>query len=503
MITEVTLVKPKKGLFIDEISTLLVICTPITVLLIGVSFSLPPAGGRQFQQIKLYATDLSVSTDVEMTSVVGTQDGRIFMCGAQDGNLYEFHYQENESWFGKRVQLVNHSVGGVQSLLPRFAASSNDGKMFFLPIHELVNGIISTERIILVVSDIGRNFIYTLTSKGGISIYKPNGDKAVQHIQTLSNLYKAAQDRAPGYPALTPKNFQIISLHVVESSESRTGVQFFAITSSGVRLYFAPSNVANYSYHPPSTSFPTRPVQLIHVRLPPSNLLHPDAHTSAYRTPAATFGASHAPSQPPPGSYIISSIENTCYAQGLTVAAQQGSPEGTDYILCMAPDLTRIGTLGQLNLPPQKPTSPTHDAYHNTLGDGRPPLTEYATLLAIPGRTWAMATIPRTSFIPASSSGPAPTALNELATQFGEYPHQFMLLTNVGLTFLGKRRALDYLKAVLEELQSEGNVQPIIEFRDRFWKLLILSLLVIDFHAALGGIKHVACSLDLQVETPF
>jgi nuclear pore complex protein Nup155 len=62
-----------------------------------------------------------------MTSVVGSKDGRIFMCGSQDGNLYELHYQENESWFGKRVQLINHSVGGVQSLLPRFASSSSEG----------------------------------------------------------------------------------------------------------------------------------------------------------------------------------------------------------------------------------------------------------------------------------------------------------------------------------------------------------------------------------------
>lgn len=62
-----------------------------------------------------------------MSSVIGTPDGRIFMCGSQDGNLYELHYQENESWFGKRVQLVNHSVGGVQSLLPRFAISGAEG----------------------------------------------------------------------------------------------------------------------------------------------------------------------------------------------------------------------------------------------------------------------------------------------------------------------------------------------------------------------------------------
>ena len=63
-----------------------------------------------------------------MTSVIGTKDGRIFMCGQQDGNLYELHYQAIESWFGKRVQLINHSVGSVQSFLPRFASTASDGE---------------------------------------------------------------------------------------------------------------------------------------------------------------------------------------------------------------------------------------------------------------------------------------------------------------------------------------------------------------------------------------
>jgi nuclear pore complex protein Nup155 len=54
-----------------------------------------------------------------------------------------------------------------------------------------------------------------------------------------------------------------------------------------------------------------------------------------------------------------------------------------------------------------------------------------------------------------------------LATQFSEPSSQFLLLTNVGLTFLIKRRAVDYLKAVLEELHTEGTVQQIVEFRDR------------------------------------
>ncbi|KAG1762421.1 Non-repetitive/WGA-negative nucleoporin C-terminal-domain-containing protein [Suillus occidentalis] len=76
-----------------------------------------------------------------------------------------------------------------------------------------------------------------------------------------------------------------------------------------------------------------------------------------------------------------------------------------------------------------------------------------------------MATVPRESTPP--SIAPSPPVPNELATQFSEPSRQFMILTNAGLTFLIKRRDLDYLKAVIEEVQTEGVVQPIIEFRDR------------------------------------
>lgn len=131
VITHVALVKPKPSVFVDDISHLLVICTPLSVLLLGLSYTeVPMYENQRRKQISLYATDMSIASDIEMGSVVGTQDGRIFMKGVSDGNLYELHYQQTESWFGKRVQLVNHSISGVSSLLPRFTSSSSDGEQF-------------------------------------------------------------------------------------------------------------------------------------------------------------------------------------------------------------------------------------------------------------------------------------------------------------------------------------------------------------------------------------
>ena len=129
IITQVALVKPRPGVFIDDISHILVVCTHITVILLGLSSSqVTGPDNRQRREIKLYATDMTITTDgVEMSSVVGTDDGRIFMCGASDGNLYELHYQEKEAWFGKRLQLINHSAGGLSSFIPLLRTAQSDG----------------------------------------------------------------------------------------------------------------------------------------------------------------------------------------------------------------------------------------------------------------------------------------------------------------------------------------------------------------------------------------
>lgn len=365
------------------------------------------------------------------------------------------------------------------------------------------------DRIVSVVSDHKRNCLYTLSAKNVISLYHIASDKAVHLIQTLANLYKSAQEKAPASPAINPSNFHIIALHAIDPVESRVGVQLVAVTMNGVRLYFSPAS-PGFSYAP-SMNPPgaLRPLQLIHVRLPPPNLFHPDELARpSNRTSSTSYSAARvAPPPPPSRPFIVSGLENSCYHDGLTISAQPGDTDGTDFLLCTSPDLTRIGTLGQVSTSTQQyvansqPTTYAPSAY-TTSGNQRPPLTEYATLLTIPGRTWAMASVPGPPSPP--STAPSPAIINELALQFSEPPRQFMILTNVGLTFLVKRRALDYLRAVIEEAQSEGAVQPIIEFRDR----QVLTRRPWQGHtdvprAALEETKHVPCFSDSPVETHF
>lgn len=128
-ITSVTLVIPKQGVFVDDIKHVMVICTTSTIILIGVGLSLEPALGNSVRKVlKLYATDMILSTkNIAMSCITGTDLGRIFMTGS-DGNLYELEYAAAESWFAAKTFLKNHTISFVSSLLPSFMSSSAEGE---------------------------------------------------------------------------------------------------------------------------------------------------------------------------------------------------------------------------------------------------------------------------------------------------------------------------------------------------------------------------------------
>ena len=336
-------------------------------------------------------------------------------------------------------------------------------------------------------------------------MYCPTANKSVQLSQTIQNLYKLAQEKAPGSPAITPRQFHVIALHVLTQEETRSGVQLMAITTNGVRLYFSSSS-GPYGYYPGSDTRGQRNLQLVHVRLPPTNLLHPDEQSNPYFSGGAGYPPRYPQAPPTSRPYVLTELENSAHAAGLTIAAHPGDTDGTDFLLCMSPDLTRIGALGQT--PPQT-SQLTGPPFGAGVGSQRPPLTERAALLAIPGRTWGMAALPRPrnsiTLTTPSPNTPMPVVTNELAYQFLEQPRQFLILTNVGITVLAKRRALDWLRDAIEEVQAEGNTQPIIDFRDRYYPFTWIQVGCCPHTCppVSAEIKHAPCFWHWLVEIHF
>ena len=81
------------GVFLEQIEYLLVVSTPLEITLLGIAFAESKTMNCPRGSLTIYRTEMSCHADnVNMSSIVGTKTGRIFMRG-NDGQLFELLYQ--------------------------------------------------------------------------------------------------------------------------------------------------------------------------------------------------------------------------------------------------------------------------------------------------------------------------------------------------------------------------------------------------------------------------
>nr|CAG4708404.1 unnamed protein product [Naegleria fowleri] len=233
------LVKPKPGVFKDYVKYLLVLATPVEVALVALTFNnnnvASPSGaahldqqhltfdsqtGAIYSEMELFATNYIIPSDnVNMIKIVGTQNGRIFMCG-KDGCLYELTYEPEEGWFKSKCRKLNHSQSFVGILVPAFLKFTHD------------------DPIIDIVVDDTRNFLYTLSENMTIEVYDLGRDgmgmnKIVSYSKLISDVMRKFPNTNRDY-----SNMKIISIAPVTSYESKI-INLVAISSKGDRLFFS------------------------------------------------------------------------------------------------------------------------------------------------------------------------------------------------------------------------------------------------------------------------
>ena len=422
IIVSVGLVKPKSGVFVDSINHLLVICTPSSIQLLGVS--------SQPNGLSLYQTAISVNTDgIDMIVVDCTESGRIFLTGS-DSCLYELKYQSEEGWFKSRCSLINHSSSTFTNLVPSFLKSN-------------VN-----DPIINIAIDNSRNCLYTLSSKSIIELYHlGKDDNNLTKIATASDIGRQASMLFPSYQPLDQNLFSIKKIFVISPSES-SSIHLVAITSTGVRLYFT-HNRRSYGFYVNSTNSSTLTgLELLHVR-PPPNVTNVNNNVNQN----------------------VNGSESIYYNNGLYINASPNS-EDFDSLLCVGQD---NGT-ASVNLPQQTINNlPTTTSTTNI----RPSLVESASNVIIEGRTWSINEqchpLSDGDKLPQSLrkqiSGKEFNILNELSIQFNFKPRRFLILTNMGLTIIAKQRPVDILRNILQSTISTSNRdQEIVSFFNNFGK---------------------------------
>ncbi|KAF8787954.1 Nuclear pore complex protein Nup155 like protein [Argiope bruennichi] len=152
----VGLVKPKPDVFQNFIHYLLCLTTPVEIVLLGVNFTTQDRTSSPFEEMHMLPEPLfSYPTDnVHMCTFAGTDDGRIFL-GGKDGCVYEFTYQAQDSWFGRKCRKINHSSSTLSFLVPSFLslAFSED------------------DAVLQIAVDDTRHVLYARLEKGSIQVF--------------------------------------------------------------------------------------------------------------------------------------------------------------------------------------------------------------------------------------------------------------------------------------------------------------------------------------------
>ncbi|KAJ1722515.1 hypothetical protein LPJ53_003074 [Coemansia erecta] len=394
IIVSVALVRPQAGVFVDAIKHVLVVATPLEVFLLGVGYAEGGAGARG-GEVTLYATQISVAADgVSMTSIAGTDDGRVFMAG-NDGALYEFAYQASDGWMTRRARKVNLTASVAAYFVPTFLGVRRSAACVALAVD-------NERRLVHVLLQDASVKVFWLGAQGGEFVQAHHHKTIASAAALLCPQFNEGAEA--GGAGSSSAAFGIVSLHVIPAAEART-LSLVAVTRGGSRLYFSTAKRMQRLYDgagmaAAAATMGERPeaFELVHVRLAPET-----------QPTLAGHG----------GRRTALNVHTALCSSGTVLLAHTWS-EDHDAVLGAAPACARV-----LASAARQP---------------RTTLVEHASTTRVEGRTWAICAL---------GAGAAAAGLNDLATAAGQPTRRFAVLTNAGVALLEQQRPVEMLRQLL------------------------------------------------------
>ncbi|CAK7266423.1 hypothetical protein SEPCBS57363_002080 [Sporothrix epigloea] len=414
-ISAIGLVPPKPGVFVQNISHVLVVATEVDIILLGVEATPTPTGSKQ---ISLYQTKMSIHRGGSNVSfIVGTASGRVFLGGRSDTDVHEIFYQQEEKWFSNRVGKTNHSHPGWSSVVPAFPAT--------LDFWTAKNN----ECLIQMVVDNSRNLLYTLSNESTVRTYHIEGpDRLTKVIEKHKNdCLRDVTHMINTSPLLTDR-MSIVGISPIAMQEA-SKLHLIAFTSTGCRLFLSATSSASYTMNSSNTAPQSMQVQF--VKFPPKE---PGAAAVPYF--AATNGFARAPSAADPAMVDLQSrsldptIKGFRFAPGYCFDFVLRNQELRLFL--SAPETGKI-----------KVTTPAsalkYYEHGNWVSLGR---AKDALDVGLITKPFAAAQQPL-------GFG------NELAVQFDAPPSEFAVLTNDGVHVVRRRRLVDIFATAIRTLGSD------------------------------------------------
>jgi nuclear pore complex protein Nup155 len=413
-ITAVQLVRPRPGVFVNNITHLLVVTTADHLHLIGLASSKSPAG---VTSVTLYQTGMNVSMKaINSNCITGSaKTGRIFVGSGTTNDVYEITYQQEEKWFSSKCGKICQTDTSL---------TSSFSKSFSVPHLQLPGVFGSTlaqnEYVKQIVVDDSRDLLYTLSSKSTIRVFhlKPGQSLPLLITKTARDILTVIGHmmNRPQTPLLEPaQGMKFVSIAPISSSES-SRLNLVVTTSTGVRIFLSATSSNYYSNDIPSS------MQPYHVKFPPSS----DAEASPQPASSSAQLASYNTSQQinTSSTSLVTTRITRRYAPGyffcfVHTQDKDGRILGPDTLFLSAPETGMIA----------KALEPGQIRKY----------TESGQWMVLTGRTEDVGLVSAPFSAAKSPAGFG----NELAVQFDQTASEVAILTNTGIHTIRRRRLVD------------------------------------------------------------
>ncbi|RKF57606.1 Nucleoporin NUP170 [Erysiphe neolycopersici] len=422
-ITAVRLVKPRGGVFISDVTHLLVVATTAEIILLGVSSSLGSTPdisiqhSQSFKNVSLYATRMSLSIRGANVHVIeGSNDtGRIFFSGKADSSIYELTYQQEEKWFANRCGKINHSSPGYSTLVPTLWSTK------------------PVDSIVAMVVDDSRGLLYTLSSESTIRTYHMDSPSTLKQVidKKRQECLRDISHMISQSPLLT-NTMKICSISPISAKEG-SKLHLMATTTTGCRLFL--SATRGYGYL--SGQGAPQSMQVQHIRFPPRLETRASSHTqthsygseSSIETSSTALKFTRMGIRYPPGLHFF------------LVAKKESN--GRDSLFLSGPDTGRIAA----------------QACGITAQATR--YFEQSCWLDLKSHAEDIGLVTN----PFSASSQPLGFGNELAVQFDSPCQEVAILTNTGIHIIRRRRLIDiFASAIRNQGADEGLEKEIKKF---------------------------------------
>lgn len=276
-IIAVELVKPKKGVFVEEVNHLLLISTTMDIYIYVIKYD------ASSNNLEVFNPNLSVSSQGLIVNKFISNDvtNDIYFTGEGDGiNVWRLDYHKNVSFLKNKCDKLCLTRNALSSVLP-----INKIPGFDLFTHENDSNKSSTakqgksspvaESITNLELDSGRELLYTLSNKSVIRVYKLQANQELfsQHsVLTPQEIFKSLQSMIPDTANIKAfLMFRIVSITRVSAQES-SNVQLIATTNYGARILLRLSGLSSGSSFATSVSrwTPTK-LSVVSIRFPPAS----------------------------------------------------------------------------------------------------------------------------------------------------------------------------------------------------------------------------------------